>query len=153
PLGSSLVPIPPGGRGLEATEKERPRVERARGARPGSARDHFTHPAGADLGLVGSGARAVMSCDAIAPSRSIGWIVGARPDMTAFVGSQGKDMHHMAKAGAMTGGMAIVEALIANGVDTVFGLPGAQLYPLFDALEQKSERIRTVGARHEQACG
>ncbi|MBO0740172.1 MAG: hypothetical protein J2P51_01940 [Hyphomicrobiaceae bacterium] len=53
----------------------------------------------------------------------------------------------------MTGGMAIVEALIANGVDTVFGLPGAQLYPLFDALQQKSERIRTVGARHEQACG
>ena len=34
----------------------------------------------------------------------------------------------------MTGGMAIVEALVANGVDTVFGLPGAQLYPLFDAL-------------------
>ena len=53
----------------------------------------------------------------------------------------------------MTGGMAIVEALIANGVDTVFGLPGAQLYPLFDALQQKSDHIRTVGARHEQACG
>jgi acetolactate synthase-1/2/3 large subunit len=62
-------------------------------------------------------------------------------------------MQHRAKAGAMTGGMAIVEALIANGVDTVFGLPGAQLYPLFDALQQKSDRIRTVGARHEQACG
>ena len=39
----------------------------------------------------------------------------------------------------MTGGMAIVEALIANGVDTVFGLPGAQLYPLFDALQQRSD--------------
>jgi acetolactate synthase I/II/III large subunit len=62
-------------------------------------------------------------------------------------------MQHRAKAGTMTGGMAIVEALIANGVDTVFGLPGAQLYPLFDALQQKSDRIRTVGARHEQACG
>ena len=37
-------------------------------------------------------------------------------------------MRDKAKAGAMTGGMAIVEALIANGVDTVFGLPGAQLY-------------------------
>jgi acetolactate synthase-1/2/3 large subunit len=49
--------------------------------------------------------------------------------------------------------MAIVEALIANGVDTVFGLPGAQLYPLFDALQQRSDKIRTVGARHEQACG
>lgn len=52
-----------------------------------------------------------------------------------------------------TGGMAIVEALIANGVETVFGLPGAQMYPLFDALQQRSDRIRTFGARHEQACG
>ena len=53
----------------------------------------------------------------------------------------------------MTGGMAIVEALAANGVEMVFGLPGAQLYPLFDALQQKSDTIRTIGARHEQACG
>lgn len=52
-----------------------------------------------------------------------------------------------------TGGMAIVEALIANGVETVFGLPGAQMYPLFDALQQRSDRIRTYGARHEQTCG
>ncbi|HEY5831373.1 MAG: thiamine pyrophosphate-dependent enzyme [Hyphomicrobiaceae bacterium] len=58
-----------------------------------------------------------------------------------------------AKAGTMTGGMAIVEALVANGVDTVFGLPGAQLYPLFDALQQRADQVRTVGARHEQACG
>ena len=54
---------------------------------------------------------------------------------------------------SMTGGMAIVEALIANGIDTVYGLPGAQLYPLFDALQQRGDRIRTYGARHEQACG
>ncbi len=49
--------------------------------------------------------------------------------------------------------MAIAAALIANGVDTVFGLPGAQMYPFFDALQQRSDRIRTIGARHEQACG
>jgi acetolactate synthase-1/2/3 large subunit len=55
--------------------------------------------------------------------------------------------------GDMTGGMAIVETLIANGVEWVFGVPGAQLYPLFDALQQRSELIRTLGARHEQACG
>jgi acetolactate synthase I/II/III large subunit len=54
---------------------------------------------------------------------------------------------------AMTGGMAIATALIANGVDTVFGLPGAQMYPFFDALQQRGDRIRTIGARHEQACG
>jgi acetolactate synthase-1/2/3 large subunit len=54
---------------------------------------------------------------------------------------------------AVSGGMAIVEALIANGVTTLFGLPGAQLYPLFDALQQNSAAIRTYGARHEQTCG
>lgn len=52
----------------------------------------------------------------------------------------------------MTGGEAIVSALLANGVDTVYGLPGAQMYPFFDALYQHADRIRTVGARHEQAC-
>lgn len=52
----------------------------------------------------------------------------------------------------MTGGAAIADALIANGVDTVFGLPGAQMYAFFDALQQRSETIRTIGARHEQAC-
>lgn len=52
----------------------------------------------------------------------------------------------------VTGGMAIVDALVVNGVDTVFGLPGAQMYPLFDALQQRASRIRTFGARHEQAC-
>lgn len=60
-------------------------------------------------------------------------------------------MNH--SAAAMTGGMAIVEQLIANGVDTVFGLPGAQMYPLFDALEQRAGQVRTFGARHEQTCG
>jgi acetolactate synthase-1/2/3 large subunit len=58
-----------------------------------------------------------------------------------------------AQSGVVTGGAAIVEALVANCVDTVFGLPGAQLYPLFDALQQRSDRVRTYGARHEQACG
>jgi acetolactate synthase-1/2/3 large subunit len=60
----------------------------------------------------------------------------------------------MASSGAsMSGGMAIVQALIANGVDTLFGLPGAQLYPLFDALQQQRLHIRTYTARHEQTCG
>jgi acetolactate synthase I/II/III large subunit len=53
---------------------------------------------------------------------------------------------------AVTGGEAIANALIANGVDTVFGLPGAQMYPFFDALAQNTDRIRTYSARHEQTC-
>ena len=54
---------------------------------------------------------------------------------------------------AVSGGRAIVDALIANGVDTVFGLPGAQTYPFFDALALSVEHIRTFSARHEQASG
>ena len=35
----------------------------------------------------------------------------------------------------LTGGEAIVSGLVAHGVDTVFGLPGAQVYGLFDAYQ------------------
>ncbi len=52
---------------------------------------------------------------------------------------------------SITGGEAIVQALLAHGVDTVFGLPGAQVYGLFDAFHQA--HLRVIGARHEQACG
>jgi acetolactate synthase-1/2/3 large subunit len=51
-----------------------------------------------------------------------------------------------------TGGEAIVAQLLQQGVDTVFGLPGAQIYGLFDALHQAGSDLRVVGARHEQAC-
>jgi acetolactate synthase-1/2/3 large subunit len=50
-----------------------------------------------------------------------------------------------------SGGEAIVDGLIAHGVDTIFGLPGAQIYGLFDAFHQRG--LRVIGARHEQACG
>src|SRR5207248_1357806 len=50
-----------------------------------------------------------------------------------------------------SGGEAIVSGLIAHGVDTVFGLPGAQIYGLFDAFQQA--QMKVIGARHEQACG
>src|SRR3989440_11128648 len=50
-----------------------------------------------------------------------------------------------------TGGEAIVNGLVAHGVDTVFGLPGAQVYGLFDAFQQA--QLKVIGARHEQACG
>jgi acetolactate synthase-1/2/3 large subunit len=50
-----------------------------------------------------------------------------------------------------TGGEAIVSGLVAHGVDTVFGLPGAQIYGLFDAFLKA--QLKVIGARHEQACG
>ncbi len=53
----------------------------------------------------------------------------------------------------MTGGEGLVAGLLDHGVDTVFGLPGAQTYGLFDALARTADRIRVIGARHEQTCG
>jgi acetolactate synthase-1/2/3 large subunit len=51
----------------------------------------------------------------------------------------------------MTGGEAIVSGLVAHGINTVFGLPGAQIYGLFDAFYRA--QLKVIGARHEQACG
>ena len=50
----------------------------------------------------------------------------------------------------ISGGSAIVRSLLKHGVDTVFGLPGAQIYDLFDALYEEREKINVIGARHEQ---
>ena len=52
----------------------------------------------------------------------------------------------------MTTGRAIVRSLVANGVDTVFGLPGVQLDAMFNALHDECNRIRVIHPRHEQAA-
>jgi acetolactate synthase-1/2/3 large subunit len=44
----------------------------------------------------------------------------------------------------------IVATLIAHGTDTVFGLPGVQTYPLYDALGRAG--IKTITVRHEQTA-
>jgi len=53
----------------------------------------------------------------------------------------------------MTGGRAVVEALIAQGVTTVFGIISVHNLHIFDALRGAEEqgRIRFVGGRHEHA--
>ena len=52
----------------------------------------------------------------------------------------------------MTGGQALVRSLIANGVETIFGLPGVQLDGAFDALYAESDTVRVIHPRHEQAA-
>ncbi len=54
---------------------------------------------------------------------------------------------------SLTTGQAIVESLLHHNVDTVFGIPGAHTYDLFDALHAAGERIRFITTRHEQAAG
>src|ERR1700754_1914286 len=47
---------------------------------------------------------------------------------------------------------AIVAALIAHKLDTLYALPGVQNDHLFDALFKSSDLIRTVHTRHEQGA-
>jgi acetolactate synthase-1/2/3 large subunit len=47
---------------------------------------------------------------------------------------------------------AVVDALLSNGIDTIFALPGAQSDPLFDALWVRRDRLRVIHPRHEQAA-
>jgi acetolactate synthase I/II/III large subunit len=51
----------------------------------------------------------------------------------------------------MTGAQALVRALVGQGLDTLFGLPGVQLDWLFDALYDARDAIRVYHTRHEQA--
>ena len=51
----------------------------------------------------------------------------------------------------MTVGQAIVDALVAEGVRTVFGLPGGHVIGIYDALYDTPE-IRHVLVRHEQVA-
>lgn len=52
----------------------------------------------------------------------------------------------------MTGGEAMVRAVLRHDVDTVFGLPGVQTYPVIDALQRSRNQVRTVSSRHEQGA-
>ena len=50
-----------------------------------------------------------------------------------------------------SGAEAILRALKAQGVDTIFGYPGGAVLPIYDAIFQQNEIMRIL-ARHEQAA-
>ncbi|MFZ5669215.1 MAG: acetolactate synthase 3 large subunit [Pseudomonadota bacterium] len=56
----------------------------------------------------------------------------------------------------MTGAEIVVQALIDQGVDTLFGYPGGAVLPIYDALFQEDERrpgrLRHILVRHEQGA-
>jgi len=53
----------------------------------------------------------------------------------------------------MTGGQALVRQIKAEGLDTIFGLPGVQLDSAFDAIYDERDHFRVIHTRHEQATG
>ena len=52
----------------------------------------------------------------------------------------------------ITGSEALMQALIHEGVDTVFGYPGGSIMPVFDAMFDHQNDFKQVLVRHEQGA-
>ena len=53
----------------------------------------------------------------------------------------------------MSGSQALMNALVAEGVDTIFGYPGGAIMPVYDALYDFQDRVNHILVRHEQGAG
>lgn len=50
----------------------------------------------------------------------------------------------------VSGSVALLEALIVEGVDTIFGYPGGAIMPIYDALFDYNDKLNHILVRHEQ---
>ncbi|MFZ9588115.1 MAG: biosynthetic-type acetolactate synthase large subunit [Chitinophagaceae bacterium] len=50
----------------------------------------------------------------------------------------------------ITGSEAVMKALIAEGVETIFGYPGGAIMPIYDALYDYRDHVEHILVRHEQ---
>ena len=55
------------------------------------------------------------------------------------------------KTKTMSGADMVIEALVEQGVDTIFGYPGGAVLPIYDALFQQ-KKVKHVLCRHEQGA-
>lgn len=59
-------------------------------------------------------------------------------------------LEEQAGATKISGSQAVLEALLAEGVDTIFGYPGGAIMPIYDALYDYNDRLKHILVRHEQ---
>lgn len=52
----------------------------------------------------------------------------------------------------ITGAEILIESLLSNGVDTIFGYPGGQIMPVYDKLYDYRRELRHILVRHEQGA-
>jgi acetolactate synthase-1/2/3 large subunit len=55
-------------------------------------------------------------------------------------------------AEGVSGGKAVLEAVIAEGVDLIFGYPGGAIMPIYDALYDYQDKLEHILVRHEQGA-
>lgn len=54
------------------------------------------------------------------------------------------------KTKQVSGSVALLEGLMAEGVSTIFGYPGGAIMPIYDALYDYREKLQHILVRHEQ---
>jgi len=52
----------------------------------------------------------------------------------------------------ISGAKALIESMLYEGVDTIFGYPGGAIMPAFDALYDYNDKINHILTRHEQGA-
>ena len=52
----------------------------------------------------------------------------------------------------ISGSKAVLEALLQENVETIFGYPGGAIMPIYDALYDYSEKLKHILVRHEQGA-
>lgn len=53
---------------------------------------------------------------------------------------------------SISGSEAVLEAFLAEGVETIFGYPGGAIMPIYDALYDYNDRLKHILVRHEQGA-
>lgn len=71
---------------------------------------------------------------------------------TQTIGTQeiGEITEKSVKSQEKSGSQALLEALMIEGVDTIFGYPGGAIMPIYDALYDYNEKLNHILVRHEQ---
>ncbi len=52
----------------------------------------------------------------------------------------------------ISGSVAVIDALMSEDVDTIFGYPGGAIMPIYDALYDYQEKLNHILVRHEQGA-
>lgn len=69
-----------------------------------------------------------------------------------YGGTKLKDMETDQTQNRLTGAEILLQSLVEEGVDTVFGYPGGQVMALYDKLLNYSDKLRHILVRHEQGA-
>ena len=70
--------------------------------------------------------------------------------MELIVEKTGKEKTKTTKA--VSGSVALLDALLQESVDTIFGYPGGAIMPIYDALYDYHDRLKHILVRHEQGA-